>query len=64
MKKQKYETKLFDPIKYLDNEETISEYLKLALQSGDIDLLKSALSDVERAKHMLSDGIQFEKGAT
>jgi probable addiction module antidote protein len=40
----------FDPANYLDNPEVIAEYLRLALASGDSELLLSAIGDVEKAK--------------
>ena len=43
----------FDPVNYLDSEEVIAEYLRLAQRSDDSKLLISALSDVTRAQSML-----------
>jgi probable addiction module antidote protein len=40
----------FDPANHLDNLEVIAEYLRLALASGDSELLLSAIGDVEKAK--------------
>jgi probable addiction module antidote protein len=37
---------------YLDNAEAITQYLNLALASGDTDLLLSAIADVAKAKGM------------
>lgn len=37
---------------YLDNAEVITQYLNLALASGDTDLLLSAIADVAKAKGM------------
>lgn len=42
----------FDPASYLDSDEVITEYLNLALASGDTDLLLSAIGDVAKAKGM------------
>ena len=36
----------FDPVNYLDSEEVIAEYLRLAQRSDDSKLLASAQSDV------------------
>ena len=42
----------FDPVRYLDDDEAIAEYLTIALESDDPDLLLLALGDVARAKGM------------
>lgn len=39
----------FDPVRYLDDDEAIAEYLTIALESDDPDLLLLALGDVARA---------------
>ena len=46
----------FDPANYLDNPEVIAEYLRLALASGDSELLLSAIGDVEKAKGQIQIG--------
>lgn len=43
----------FDPANYLNSEEVIAEYLRLAQRSDDSKLLISALSDVTRTQSML-----------
>ena len=45
-------TSEFDVAKYLDSEEVMTEYLNLALASGDTDLLLSAIGDVAKARGM------------
>jgi probable addiction module antidote protein len=40
----------FDASAYLDNEETIAAYISDALESQDIDVLKSAIADVAKAR--------------
>jgi DNA-binding phage protein len=40
----------FDPIIYLNTEEVIGEYLRLALASDDTDLLRSAFSDAAKTQ--------------
>lgn len=35
----------FDPVRYLDDDEAIAEYLTIALESDDPDLLLLALGD-------------------
>jgi probable addiction module antidote protein len=42
----------FDAADYLDNEETIAEYLTAALEDENPDMLLIALKDVARAKGM------------
>lgn len=42
----------FDPSAYLDNEETIAEYLTITLEENDPDLLLAALSNVAKARGM------------
>ncbi|MCL2480644.1 MAG: putative addiction module antidote protein [Spirochaetaceae bacterium] len=44
--------KKWDIIKHMDNEEFISEYLKMAFESGDISEIIRALGDVARARNM------------
>jgi|Laugresbdmm110dd_1035094.scaffolds.fasta_scaffold157185_1 WD40 repeat protein len=39
----------FDPACYLDDQEVMDEYIRLARLSGDEDLLASAQNDVSRA---------------
>ena len=42
----------FDPSKYLDDEDAISDYIRLAIEDGDPGLLAAALGDVARARGM------------
>ena len=42
----------FDPVAYLDSEETIAEYLTVTLEENDPDLLLAALSNVAKARGM------------
>ena len=42
----------FDPASYLDSEETIAEYLTVALEDENPDVLLSALADVAKARGM------------
>ena len=42
----------FDPSKYLDDEDAIADYLRLAIEDGDPGLLAAALGDVARARGM------------
>ncbi len=44
------ELKPFDPADYLTNDETIAEYLRLALESNDRREIVQALGDVTRAR--------------
>ena len=46
----------FDPANYLDSEEVIAEYLRLAQRSDDSKLLASTQSDVARAQSMFKQG--------
>jgi DNA-binding phage protein len=46
----------FDPANYLDSEEVIAEYLRLAQRSDDGELLISAQSDVARAEKIFKQG--------
>ena len=46
----------FDPANYLDSEEVIAEYLRLAQRSDDSKLLASAQSDAARAEKMFKQG--------
>jgi probable addiction module antidote protein len=40
----------FDAVDYLDNEETIAEYLTAALEDGNPDVFLSAIADVAKAR--------------
>ena len=42
----------FDAARYLEDDETIAEYMTAVLEANDPDLLLVALSDVARAKGM------------
>ena len=42
----------FDVVDYLDNEETIAEYLTAALEDGNPDVFLSAIADVAKARGM------------
>jgi probable addiction module antidote protein len=42
----------FDPSKYLDNDEAIADYIRLAIEDGDPGLLAATLGDVARASGM------------
>jgi probable addiction module antidote protein len=42
----------FDPADYLNNEETIAEYLSGALEDSDPDIFLMAVRDVARARGM------------
>lgn len=42
----------FDPAEYLDSDEMIAGYLADVMETGDMDLILSALGDVARAKGM------------
>ena len=52
----------FDPANHLDNPEVIAEYLRLALDSGDSELLLSAIGDVEKAKGQIQIGPHTDVG--
>ncbi len=39
----------FDASDYLDNEETIAEYLTIALKNPDLDIFLGAVRDVAKA---------------
>ena len=52
----------FDPANHLDNPEVIAEYLRLALASGDSELLLSAIGDVEKAKGQMQIGLHTDLG--
>ena len=52
----------FDPANHLDNPEVIAEYLRLALDSGDSELLLSAIGDVEKAKGQMQIGPHTDVG--
>ena len=52
----------FDPANHLDNSEVIAEYLRLALASGDRELLLSAIGDVEKAKGQMQIGPHTDVG--
>ena len=43
---------VFDPAKYLDDDEAVAEYITLAIEDGDSGLLAAALGDVARARGM------------
>jgi len=42
----------FDPSKYLDDDEAIADYIRLAIEDCDPGLLAAALGDVARARGM------------
>lgn len=42
----------FDPSRYLDDDEAIADYIRLAIEGGDPGLLAAALGDVARARGM------------
>ena len=42
----------FDPSKYLDDDEAIADYIRLAIEDGDPGLLAAALGDIARARGM------------
>jgi probable addiction module antidote protein len=42
----------FDAAAYLDNEETIAEYLSAVMEKNDLDLLLAAVGDVAKARGM------------
>jgi probable addiction module antidote protein len=42
----------FDPSKYLDDDEAVADYIRLAIEDGDPGLLAAALGDVARARGM------------
>jgi probable addiction module antidote protein len=42
----------FDPSKYLDDDEAVAEYVRLAIEDGAPGLLAAALGDVARARGM------------
>ena len=48
--------KPFDPADYLDNEETIAEYLAVAKEDPDPEIYAQALEDVERARKRRQGG--------
>ena len=52
----------FDPANHLDNPEVIAEYLRLALASGDRELLLSAIGDVEKANDQAQIGLNTDLG--
>ena len=52
----------FDPANHLDNPEVVAEYLRLALASGDSELLLSAIGDVEKAKGQIQIGPHTDEG--
>jgi probable addiction module antidote protein len=49
---KKLETALFDAADYLDNEETIAEYLTAALEDPNPDIFLVAVRDVARSRGM------------
>jgi probable addiction module antidote protein len=49
--------KKWDAKEHMDNEEFISEYLKVAFESGDISEITRALSDVARARNITDLGL-------
>lgn len=54
------ETKPYDSADYLDSEEAIVAYLKVAFEEGDADDIRAALNAVARARGMT--GIAKESG--
>lgn len=52
MKKGKVKFAKFDAADYLDNEETIAEYLKLSLEDANPEMFLLALANVAKARGM------------
>ena len=48
----KITTPKWDTSEYLDNPEMIHEYLKAAIEEGDVELLMTALGNVAKARGM------------
>ena len=48
----KLKLKKWDVTEHMDNDEYISEYLRVAFESGDISEITRSLSDVARARNM------------
>ena len=44
--------KKWDPAEWLDNDETVAEYLQASFESGDMKEIISALNDVARARNI------------
>ena len=44
--------KKWDPAEWLDNDETVAEYLRASFESGDMREIISALNDVARARNI------------
>ena len=42
----------FDPSEYLDDDEAVAHYIRMAIEDGDPGLLAAALGDVARARGM------------
>ncbi len=49
---EKIELQVFDPAEYLDNEETMAEYLSAALEDDNPHVFLAAVGDVARAMGM------------
>jgi DNA-binding phage protein len=46
----------FDATRYLTNDAAITEYIAVALESGNADLLRLALADVTQAQRKAEEG--------
>ncbi|PIT76739.1 putative addiction module antidote protein [Limnohabitans sp. JirII-29] len=52
----------FDAASYLDSEDMIAQYLNLAFESGDTDLLLLAIGDIAKARGMTQVAIDSGLG--
>lgn len=46
----------FDATRYLTNDTAITEYIAAVLETGNADLLRLALTDVNKARHKAEEG--------
>ncbi len=47
---KKTQTRLWDPAEHLETEEDMAAYLDVALEDGDVDLVRAVKEDIARAK--------------
>jgi probable addiction module antidote protein len=49
----KTQTRPWDAVEHLENEEDMAAYLEAALEEGDPALIAAAIGDIERARGMM-----------
>ena len=59
---KKTRTRPWDPAEHLETEEDMVAYLNVALEEGDVDLIKVVREDIARAKSDRFPGCRVSEG--